>query len=293
MKIVIASCCRLQHTEAQPVWGEIRAEQPDALLLLGDNIYLDCDTHDDPAALAAELRQRYAAQFAEAHFDALRRDMRSRGKPVLAIYDDHDFLGNNRCGADFAPALRSAAREALVAAFDPPRTRDEVYSSQRLGAVRVVMLDTRFHRLSVSAAAGLGDRDAVLGAEQWAWLQAELDKRDTPFLLIASSSTFHLFRSEAWELYPAAFSRLRALLRGRRGALFVSGDIHANALYDDSGVVEVVSSGVARCGKVFGVQRKGYGVLAFDAEGVQITLRSNKPGDRLHTRIALADWRLS
>lgn len=64
MKIVAASCCKLQTTNPQAVRREILAERPD-VLLLGDNIYPDHDTHDDPAALSAELQRLQGAQLAE------------------------------------------------------------------------------------------------------------------------------------------------------------------------------------------------------------------------------------
>lgn len=92
----MASCAKLQQVDPQPVWSEIAALRPDVLLLLGDLVYLDHDRHDDPAALAAELRRLYDAQFAEANFAALRADLAARGAALLSIYDDHDFLGNNR-----------------------------------------------------------------------------------------------------------------------------------------------------------------------------------------------------
>lgn len=291
MKIALASCCKLQSVNPQPVWDDIRAASPDALLLLGDNVYLDCDDHDDPAALAAELARLYAAQLAEPHFAALLADLRARGKPLFATYDDHDFLGNDRCGVEASLALRDAARNALIAAFDPPRTGDELFSSRVLGPVRLIVLDARRHR--ASAAASRADRDALLGAAQWAWLEAELARRDTPYVMLASSTTFHAWRKEAWEFYPAAFERLRALLSGRAGALLCAGDIHANGLYDDSGVIEVVCSGVARRGLLFGGLRRNFGLLDFGADGLHIRLVSNKPGHRFETFVALADWQLA
>jgi hypothetical protein len=110
--------------------------------------------------------------------------------------------------------------------------------------------------------------------------------------VVVSSSTFHRFGDESWEQYPAAFERLRALLRGRCGAMIVSGDVHRNALYDDSGVIEVVSSAVARKGLVFGAARKNYGILTFSEAAVQVELRGLKVGDRYKTTIARANWRL-
>lgn len=289
-KLAFASCARIQDLPLQPAWDEIRAEQPDALLLLGDNVYLDEDRHHDAEALAAELRERYRQQQAEPGFAALLAELRRRGKPMMAIYDDHDFLGDGRCGADHDPALREAARAELVHAFDIETTGAEVYRRQCFGLVDVIVLDTRFHRrrpLPVDP-----DPDAVLGAAQWQWLEQQVQASAAPYLAVASSITLHHFADESWERYPGAFQRLRGLLRARRGALLLSGDVHRNAVYDDSGVIEIVSSAVARRGMVFGAVRRNYGLLTFDPSGVRVELRSLKVGSRFDFRIALDDWRL-
>ena len=39
-KIAIASCCKIQIQPVQPAWSRIKAENPDLLLLLGDNVYM-------------------------------------------------------------------------------------------------------------------------------------------------------------------------------------------------------------------------------------------------------------
>lgn len=94
MKLAVVSCSKLQQINPQPVRSEIKAEKPDVLLLLGDNIYLDHDHHSNAEALASELRGLYQAQFAEPNFAQLLADLCARNAPVIAIYDDHDFLGN-------------------------------------------------------------------------------------------------------------------------------------------------------------------------------------------------------
>lgn len=291
MKIAVTSCAKLQQTNPQPVWSEIRQECPDALLLIGDNIYLDHDNHSNAERLRDELRRLYSAQLAEPNFAALLADLRERGKPVFAIYDDHDFLGNNRYGGDNDTALREAARAELVSAFDPPKTGEDIYSAHTVGPVDIVVLDERFYRESplVSRA----DRDAILGAKQWTWFENFVNRNEAaPFLLVASSTTFHSFGDESWEQYPGAFDRMRALIGNRPGKMIVSGDVHRNALYDDSGVLEVVTSGVARKGIVFGTPRKNYGILTFDDEKVRVELRSLKSGWRFDVTIERSNWKL-
>lgn len=291
MKIVVASCAKIQQTNPQPVWTDIRDEKPDVLLLIGDNIYLDHDRHTDPAKLQSELQRLYAAQFSEPNFAALIADIRHRNAALLAIYDDHDFLGNNRYGGDHDPALREVARDEFIRVFSPPLIGSDVYQLYRSDLVDIVVLDERYYRQC--PADSRGDRDAVLGPKQWEWFESVLASSNANYLIVASSTTFHTFGDESWEQYPGAFERMRSLLlKHQARVMIVSGDVHRNALYDDSGVIEVVSSGVARNGIVFGQPRKNYGVLTFDVDTVRIELRSLKAGCRFDTTLSRANWHL-
>ena len=291
MKIAVASCIKLQQTNPQPVWKEILDEKPDVLMLLGDSVYLEHNRHVDAEELRAELRSLYREQFSEPHFRDLLDDVKARGAKLLAIYDDHDFLGNNRYGGDSAPALRQAAREELVRAFDLPTLVDgDVYQMFRDGPVAVFLLDQRYYRRSPATSGA--DRDAILGARQWTWFEDSLRTSGAKFAVIASSSTFHQFGDESWEQYPAAFERMRTLLNGRNGAMIVSGDVHRNDMYDDSGVLEIVTSAVARRGLVFGAKRKNYGIFTFSDDRVHVDLRGLKSGDRFNTVIDHDNWRL-
>jgi alkaline phosphatase D len=274
------------------VWASIQAEQPDALVLLGDNVYLDTDVHTDPVRLSTELHGLYQAQKKDPYFAALLADLQAQGKPLLATYDDHDFLGDNRYGGDHDPALRETARALLIQHFNPPRTGSDVYSVNRFGLVDLFMLDERFYRRRPLASAL--DRDAILGAGQWEWFEREFRASSAPFIVIGSSTTVHTWGNESWEMYPAAFNRLRDLVRGRQGALVLSGDVHRNAAYDDSGILEIVTSAVARESFVFGKVRDNYAVLTFAPTGVRVELRSRKAGWRFDFTIPLGGnaWEL-
>jgi len=292
MKIAAASCCKLQHFASQPVWDAIRQESPDALILLGDNVYLDHDFHSKPASLAAELRMLYDAQKAEPHFAALLADMAARSKPVIAIYDDHDFLGNDRFGGGEDQALCEAARAELVRAFSPLQTGQDVYSSRRLGDVEIIVLDVRFYRRKITDS--LFDRDAMLGARQWTWFEQTVAASTAPYLLVVSSTTAYTYGlvEDGWERCPAAFKRLCALLGSRAGALVLSGDIHSNDRYDDAGLVEIVTSGVARRGIVNGKPRANYALLEFGPQSVRIEQRGLKSGDCWTGLLHRQHWQL-
>ncbi|MES9969217.1 MAG: alkaline phosphatase D family protein, partial [Candidatus Thiodiazotropha sp.] len=167
MKIVAASCSKIQQIDPQPVWSTIKEEEPDVLMLLGDNIYLDRNRHKDPNKLRKELRELYSRQVNEHHFQELINDLSARGAKLLVTYDDHDFIGNNRYGADEEPELGEVAREELLRAFSVPTTNGDIYSHTKTTLVDIVMLDERFYRQSPEEARG--DRDAILGEKQWFW----------------------------------------------------------------------------------------------------------------------------
>ena len=290
MKIVAASCSNIREVDPQPVWSEIRAERPDVLLLLGDNVYLARDDHTDPELLAAELRSLYIKQFAESGFSEFLADLRSRGGHLVAIYDDHDFIGDNRCGGDCCDALRLAARAEFVDAFAPLMTGAEVYRVHHLREVDLVVLDEMFYRTSPATSGN--DRNAILGGAQWTWFEGVVAESMAKYLVIASSTTLHSFVDRSWEQYPAAFARMTEGLRGRAGALVMSGDAHRNAVYDESGVIEIVTSAVAQRSRKFGSLRKNYGVLIFGPESVHVELRSRKVGSRFDFVVPLSRWSL-
>lgn len=289
-RLAVASCSQIQEVPSQPVWADIQAGRPDALLLLGDTVYLDRDDHDDPAALAQELDRLYAAQRAEPHFAALCADLQSRGAPLVAIYDDHDFLGDNRCGADAPPAMRDAARASFVRAMAPRMTGAEVYRHHALGLVDLLVLDGRYHRRA--AALSAQDRDALLGATQWTWFEQTLSACRAPYVVVASSTPLYDWGDECWERYPLAFERLVALLKGRPGAMLLSGDAHRNAVYDDAGVIEILCSAVERRSRRSGRLRCNHGLLSFDESGVRVQLHANMVGWRFDFRIERRAWAL-
>lgn len=288
MKIAVASCAKVQSLANQPAWADMQAEQPDALLLLGDNIYLGRDSHSDATALADELRGLYARQLAQPEFAALLADLKQRDKPVIAIYDDHDFLGNNRYGGDNDVLLCQAARKELIRAFAPQQTGDDVYRVHRLGLVDLIVVDARYYRQSPNRSSQ--DRDAVLGANQWRWLESVVAASKAPYLMFASSTTLHTFADESWEQYPAAFHRIVSLLAGRRGAFAVTGDVHRNETYDDSGLIEIVTSAVARRGLGLGAERRNWGLFTFTDTAMRVQLHSLKVNWRKDFQVALANW---
>ena len=287
--IAFTSCAKIQSVKKQKVWDEIAEREPDALLLLGDNVYMKREDHDDPASLAADLDARWQKQLAEPHFAALLASLKRRGAVVLATWDDHDSFGDDRYGADLAPELVAAARAVFQGRAPVTTTSPEGYCRADVGDARILMLDARSFR---SAHNAQRDRDGMLGAAQWRWLEAQLALPRPRYVLVCNGSPLHDYRSEGWLGWPAARQRMLELLRDQPGVLFLAGDVHDNELGCADGVIEVVSSAVARRGKLVGWRLANYGVLELKPDGVRVKLRGRQRKQRRDAWIPLAEWRV-
>lgn len=95
MKIAFTSCMSTTVFRDQPVWDQIRAQQPDRLVLTGDSIYIDAPPYAvHPKQMsdndfAQHVFGRWRDLLAQPQFAAL-----VRAVPTDAIWDDHDFLWN-------------------------------------------------------------------------------------------------------------------------------------------------------------------------------------------------------
>jgi alkaline phosphatase D len=202
----------------QAFWAPIRAQQPDLWIWLGDNVY--ADTED-----MAVMRQLYDSVRAEPGYAALREHTR-----VIGTWDDHDY-GYNNAGREYP--RRAEAQQALLDFLDEPeasprRAQQGVYASYDFGvppqAVRVILLDTRYHRDPPGATSD------VLGAVQWAWLEQQLRESRAAVHVIGSSiqviSEEHKF--EKWANFPLARERLLRLIAesAARNVVILSGDRH-------------------------------------------------------------------
>ena len=124
MKLAFTSCMDASRVLDQPIWRKIQDEQPDVLMLLGDQIYMDwgLSRSNNPKWLkrirkdkerglqefAQEMHARYAMQWGIASFrDLIRWFVPKRGSDQLFVcWDDHDFAWNNACGMGRADSAR-------------------------------------------------------------------------------------------------------------------------------------------------------------------------------------------
>lgn len=156
------------------MWDTILKERPNALFMLGDNVYIDDPTQP--------LTQDYCYYRRQARPE-WRRLVGST--PVYAIYDDHDF-GTNDCvpGPDiFKPAwkpevFKRFARNWVNPTYGTPK-QPGCWFDFYIGDVHFIMLDGRYYR----------DRKGeptMLGPVQRSWLFHTLKNSKGRFKVLAS-----------------------------------------------------------------------------------------------------------
>jgi alkaline phosphatase D len=297
MRIAFASCMFNRVFPDQPVWDWVAAQRPDHLVLLGDSFYLDVLGPKPPQDMndlefAQHLFDLYGELMAQPQFAAL---VKGAGAPqVHAIWDDHDFLWNDVCGAEMHPVhtgkvrLTTAFLEAFRAALEaklapgsfPASPLDAAFWNPAQPALTTPSValapDVRLHlsdgRTFRTRTHFLEERKrTVFGSDQRATLGAAIESAPGAVHLFASGSTI-----AGYQRYARDLAWLKDLA-ARRRMLVLSGDIHRNDLdaFYTGGLPlhEATSSGAAlKDAVIVGSTRKNFGLLDIDAGQVGIRL---------------------
>lgn len=307
MKIAFTSCCDALVDSEQIVWDRVRDQAPEALLLLGDMIYMDYFPHlGRPRKLsnqefATEMYNRYKAQWRVESF----RKLIASVKRVGLTWDDHDFAWNGSCGAGTSsrkavPQEKRRISKNLFLQFkdrvqqqnitpaypqQPPLAHllvgddtgiQEVFD---YGPVRIIMLDGRTYREDPDN--GKDDDEmpthSLLGETQRTWLENKV-KTGNGLNLLCSGST--LARSgESWDHY---MDYQWLINQGFKKTVVLSGDIHRNAIHlHDGGLFELTSSGAARPG--LGGGSGNFGILEIADSSVKVAFYEKDGLDKAKT----------
>jgi alkaline phosphatase D len=231
-RIAFGSCA--EEDKPQPVLGLVVQKRPDLFIYLGDNIYGDSHTMDT-------LRAKYARLGRKPEFQRLRQSTQ-----VLATWDDHDY-GHNDGGRHYP--FREASKDIFLDFWNEPpdserRQHPGIYHSLLFGPpeqrVQVLLLDTRTFRDDLLPNDSLPPHkndyrpnpspdSTLLGAAQWAWLEAQL-RIPAQVRIVASSIQFsHTYNGwESWTNIPHERQRMLDLIRKTQanGVVFISGDVH-------------------------------------------------------------------
>lgn len=307
-RIAFGSCNH--QSLQQDYWDLIAKENPQAFLMIGDNVYGDNDWDGD-AALES-LRRAYADQAAHSAFQTFRANV-----PMMATWDDHDY-GLNDKGASF-PMRRWAEEmfETFWGSSAQVRSRPGIYDSAMVGPegkrVQFLLLDTRYFRSDLKRMPYQRPRPplgiyvpddnpdkTVLGDAQWQWLEQELAKPADLRIVVSSIQVItQAHNYEAWYNFPRERSRLLEMLGGREdsGMVMLTGDRHSGGIYKaqagDETMWELTSSSLnlafgdienstkrepdpARVSKFYGVENFGLVDIDWNAKQLTMTLKGNE-----------------
>ena len=164
--------------ENERIWDTIAERKPDALFLLGDNVYID---------LAEEPRgfHRYTYYRRQSRPE-FRRLVGST--PVYAIWDDHDcgiddvWMGPYLDRPSWKPAMLRVFKENWVNPGYGNEKAPGCWFAKSVGNIDFFFLDTRYYRTNP-----FGKHPTMLGPEQKAWLLRELIDSRAAFKVIVSS----------------------------------------------------------------------------------------------------------
>lgn len=318
VKIAFTSCCDAVRDPEQSTWATLAAQNPQHIVLLGDNIYMDYGLGEHIGNGKAihlpipEFSQRmhgyYAQQWAVQHFrQAL------EGRQVHAIWDDHDLgCDNGRClephtdeftdSRYMPPAYRQCARALFEQFRHTLKTQPRQYPANPLPN-GVATPDLGSIAQTVDLAPGLrlhltdgrsfrpvaGAHASLLGEAQREGLQAAL-LPEPGINLIASGTTLN-----DWKMYFPDFVWLRQQAQAHR-ILVLSGDIHEPDFRERGRLYEATASAMAQPASITALVGKKSGVFALlTLDDAQLTLQwwvEGQPQAALTQHISRADWQV-
>ncbi len=209
------------------MWDTIRALDPRALLLLGDNVYID-----DPETPAMQRFHYYRRQ-SQPEWSRLAKQV-----PVYAIWDDHDFTTNDGWGGPEVdnPAWKREVWKIFKENWDNPsygggEETPGCWFDFSLGEVHVIMIDGRYYRESPKS-----ENPSMLGPVQLAWLKKALVK-PAKFKVLCSNVPFapNVKRGskDTWDGYAGERAQIYQFIADQKipGVILLSADRHRSDAY--------------------------------------------------------------
>ncbi|WP_162030040.1 MULTISPECIES: alkaline phosphatase D family protein [unclassified Lentimonas] len=211
----------------QGFWDVIRAQEPDIMLLLGDNHY---GNTSDPV----RLKRAYDRLAAIPQYHIFRQNI-----PTFPTWDNHDY-GDPYPGRNHPHAEQSEQLfldHFLIQKADIRRSRTGIYGAWIFGEqpqrVQVIMLDLQRFRDPFQE----GTREeqfapqpgkTLMGVAQWEWFEEQLQK-EADVRIVASGiqvlSNEHSWRR--WGMFPDERDRLLQIISETTGTIvLLSGDRH-------------------------------------------------------------------
>ncbi|MHC4755706.1 MAG: alkaline phosphatase D family protein, partial [Planctomycetota bacterium] len=256
------------------MWDTIGSHTPEALLLLGDNVYIDfpqkfCDLH----------KYTYYRRQSRPEFRKLTSSV-----PVYSIWDDHDCgIGDCWMGPyPDKPSWKMSLLEGFRMNWNNPGYGSEQWPACwfkfSIADVDIFMLDGRFYRTNPYA-----ENPSMLGPVQKAWLLEQVKKSKATFKVLASPVPWDFNTKgdsrDTWNGFRDERNEIFGFLEENKidGIVLVSADRHRSDArkierpngypfyeFESSRLINVHKHGLEP-GAIFGYNKKqSFGLLSFD-----------------------------
>ncbi len=210
--------------ENERMWDTIESFDPHAILLLGDNVYID-----DPESY---VMQQYTYHRRQSRPEWRKLTARS---PVFTIWDDHDFSTNDSWGgADVEipfwkkdwvfPIFR---QNWANPGYGGGNSQPGCWYSFQIGDVDFIMLDCRYYRTDPKVMPR-----SMLGPMQKEWLKDQLTSANGTFKVLCSSVPWD-FRTkgdsfDTWNGYKEEHEEILRFIESQKieGVVLISADRH-------------------------------------------------------------------
>ncbi|MFC2084258.1 alkaline phosphatase D family protein [Bacteroidota bacterium] len=262
----------------EKIWDIIINQNIDALLLLGDNVYIDL-----PEIPGAFHNYTYYRRQSRAEFRRL-----VAAVPVYTIWDDHDsgtddvWMGPYLTKPEWKlPLLEHYTQNWVNPAYGTPEVPGCFYNFS-LGHVDFFMLDGRFYRTNPYK---VGER-SMLGSEQKEWLFEQLIKSEAVFKILVSPVPWHFKAKpgshDTWAGFPEEREEIFSFIEKNRieGVVLLAADRHRSDAWkierkNGYDFYELMSSRLTNIHThelmpeaIFGYNEKcSFGVIEFDFSG--------------------------
>ena len=215
------------------VWDTIRTLDPRALLLLGDNVYID-----DPETPEMQRFHYYRRQ-SQPEWMKLARKV-----PIYGIWDDHDFTTNDGWGGPDIdkPKWKREVWKIFKENYDNPNygggdKQPGCWFDFWIGKVHFVMIDGRYYRESPK-----GGNPSMLGPAQMKWLKQTL-KQPAVFTVFCTNVPLtpkvKPGSKDTWDGFDGERQRIFKFIAEEKipGVIILSADRHRSDAYKiDTGI---------------------------------------------------------
>ncbi|MCH2064394.1 MAG: alkaline phosphatase family protein [Roseibacillus sp.] len=215
------------------VWDTIRGIDPRALLLLGDNVYID-----DPQTPEMQRFHYYRRQ-SQPEWMKLAKQV-----PIYGIWDDHDFTTNDGWGGPDIekPKWKRKVWEIFRENYDNPyygggEKQPGCWFDFWIGKVHFVLIDGRYYRESPK-----GEDPSMLGPVQMKWLRKTL-KQPAVFTVFCTNvpvtPRVKPGSKDTWDGFDGERQRIFKFIAEEKipGVIILSADRHRSDAYKiDTGI---------------------------------------------------------